>query len=153
MAIETDAKSTSLALERMEHFADRVRKIRASLHEVVVGQDEVIDHLLLCALTGSHALLVGVPGLAKTLMIKALAAARLHHRPMDAAVTPRRGFLWLPSVTGGSAAPTPAIRVPPLRGGLSDDSHDLSRSVMRRDRAGVGPGNSRVGPCAQRILR
>ncbi len=75
MASETDVESTSLALERVEHFADRVRKIRASLHEVVVGQDEVIDHLLLCALTGSHALLVGVPGLAKTLMIKVLAAA------------------------------------------------------------------------------
>ena len=46
-----------------------------ALHEVVVGQDEVIDQLLVCALTGSHALLVGVPGLAKTLMVKALAAA------------------------------------------------------------------------------
>ena len=42
---------------------------------MVVGQDEVIDQLLICALTGSHALLVGVPGLAKTLMIKALAAS------------------------------------------------------------------------------
>ncbi len=56
-------------------FADRVRTIRAALHEVVVGQDEVIDQLLVCALTGSHALVVGVPGLAKTLMVKALAAA------------------------------------------------------------------------------
>jgi len=35
----------------------------------------VIDQLLVCALTGSHALVVGVPGLAKTLMVKALAAA------------------------------------------------------------------------------
>jgi MoxR-like ATPase len=41
---------------------------------VVVGQDAVIDQLLICALTGSHALLVGVPGLAKTLMVKALAS-------------------------------------------------------------------------------
>ena len=31
-------------------FADRVRTIRAALHEVVVGQDEVIDQLLVCAL-------------------------------------------------------------------------------------------------------
>ena len=49
--------------------------IRTSLHEVVVGQDDSIDQLLVCALTGSHALLVGVPGLAKTLMVKALAGA------------------------------------------------------------------------------
>jgi MoxR-like ATPase len=41
----------------------------------VVGQDATIDFLLTCALTGSHALLVGVPGLAKTLMVKALASA------------------------------------------------------------------------------
>jgi len=64
-----------LAQERVEEFAERVRRIRASLHEAVVGQDEVIDQLLICALTGSHALVVGVPGLAKTLMVKALAAA------------------------------------------------------------------------------
>jgi MoxR-like ATPase len=52
-----------------------VQRIRDSLHEVVIGQDEAIDRLLICALTGSHALLVGVPGLAKTLMVKALASA------------------------------------------------------------------------------
>ena len=56
-------------------FAERVRAIRTALHEVVVGQDEVIDQLLICALCGSHALVVGVPGLAKTLMVKALAAS------------------------------------------------------------------------------
>ncbi len=72
--MSTDA-SMAMAREHVEHFADRVRTIRASLHEVVVGQDEAIDELLICALTGSHALLVGVPGLAKTLMVKALAAA------------------------------------------------------------------------------
>ncbi len=42
---------------------------------MIVGQHETIDQLLVCALTGSHALLVGVPGLAKTLLVKALASA------------------------------------------------------------------------------
>ncbi len=73
MSVQSDA--ATVAQEKVEEFSDRVRTIRESLHEVVVGQDEVIDQLLICALTGSHALLVGVPGLAKTLMIKALAAA------------------------------------------------------------------------------
>jgi MoxR-like ATPase len=63
------------AQKQVDIFSDRVRTIRNSLHEVVVGQDDVIDQLLICALTGSHALLVGVPGLAKTLMVKALASA------------------------------------------------------------------------------
>src|SRR4051795_1617093 len=71
----TEPEDLSQARERVEAFAARVQAIRASLHEVVVGQDETIDLLLTCALTGSHALLVGVPGLAKTLMVKALASA------------------------------------------------------------------------------
>ena len=70
-----DSSTTALAQQQLDLFIDRVRTIRDSLHEVIVGQDEVIDELLICVLTGSHALLVGVPGLAKTLMIKALASA------------------------------------------------------------------------------
>lgn len=68
-------ESKTIAQDRLNAFGEQVGQIRAGLHEVVVGQDEVIDQLLLCALTGSHALLVGVPGLAKTLLVKALAGA------------------------------------------------------------------------------
>jgi MoxR-like ATPase len=67
--------NTELAQEQIQHFSQKVSEIRKRLHETVVGQDQTIDLLLTCALTGSHALLVGVPGLAKTLMVKALAAA------------------------------------------------------------------------------
>ncbi len=61
--------------ERLHAFAQSVAQIREALHRVVIGQDRAIDQLLVCALTGSHALLVGVPGLAKTLMVKSLACA------------------------------------------------------------------------------
>ena len=64
-----------LARERVNDFGSRVTTLRDCLHRVVVGQDETIDLLLTCALTGSHALLQGVPGLAKTLMVKTLASA------------------------------------------------------------------------------
>ena len=64
-----------IAEERLTEFTERVAALRSSLHRVVVGQDQTIDQLLVCALTGSHALLVGVPGLAKTLIVKALASA------------------------------------------------------------------------------
>lgn len=70
-----DPKVAEMAQATVQSFAERVQAIRQSLHEVVVGQDTTIDLLLTCALTGSHALLVGVPGLAKTLMVKALASA------------------------------------------------------------------------------
>lgn len=47
--------------------------IRGELSKVIVGQTDVVDQLLLAVLTRSHALLVGVPGLAKTLLISSLA--------------------------------------------------------------------------------
>ncbi len=48
-------------------------QMKAELHRVIVGQDEVIDQLLVAIVTRGHCLLVGVPGLAKTLMISSLA--------------------------------------------------------------------------------
>jgi len=75
MAEEQPTHAFELATEKLSAFADRVRAIRSSLHQVIVGQDETLELLLTCALTGSHALLMGVPGLAKTLMVKALASA------------------------------------------------------------------------------
>jgi MoxR-like ATPase len=47
--------------------------MREELHRVIVGQDEAIDLLLLAVLSRGHCLLVGVPGLAKTLLISSLA--------------------------------------------------------------------------------
>ncbi len=69
------APASRMAQEKVEVFASRIAAIRKSLHGVIVGQEHAVDLLLTCALTGSHALLVGVPGLAKTLMVKALASA------------------------------------------------------------------------------
>lgn len=70
-----EAATADIARDRVDDFTRRVQEIRDSLHSVVVGQQETIDQLMICALTGSHALLVGVPGLAKTLLVKALSSA------------------------------------------------------------------------------
>ncbi len=69
------SSTLELARERVDEFSQRVATLRECLHRVIVGQEQTIDLLLTCALTGSHALLMGVPGLAKTLMVKALASA------------------------------------------------------------------------------
>ena len=45
----------------------------AELRKVIVGQDEVVDQVLIALFTGGHCLITGVPGLAKTLLIKTLA--------------------------------------------------------------------------------
>jgi len=75
MSSESASPAATLARENVLEFVQRIRAIRENLHRVVVGQDDVIDLLLTCVLTDSHALLVGVPGLAKTLLVKALASA------------------------------------------------------------------------------
>lgn len=67
--------NTENALAATQSFVEQARAVRQKLQETIVGQDDVLDQLLICALTGSHALIVGAPGLAKTLMVKALAKA------------------------------------------------------------------------------
>src|SRR5690606_8922067 len=52
---------------------DLARRVRDELGRVIVGQDEVREMLLVSLLCGGHSLLVGVPGLAKTLLISTLA--------------------------------------------------------------------------------
>jgi len=56
----------------LERLRDVHARMKHELHRVIVGQDEVIDQLLLAILTRGHCLLVGVPGLAKTLLISSL---------------------------------------------------------------------------------
>ncbi len=52
-----------------------VAKIREEIAKVVVGQDRMVDGLLIGLLSGGHILLEGVPGLAKTTTVKALSQA------------------------------------------------------------------------------
>ena len=58
--------------EVVEYFKTTYNAIKTELAKVIVGQDVVIDELLISIFTRSHALLVGVPGLAKTLLISTL---------------------------------------------------------------------------------
>lgn len=60
-------------LDRLKQLSEATATIRTELARVIVGQQAVIDQLLVTMLAGGHALLVGVPGLAKTLLISSLA--------------------------------------------------------------------------------
>jgi MoxR-like ATPase len=55
-------------------LADAAR-LRAQVRRRIVGQETVLEEVLICLLAGGHALLVGVPGLAKTLLVRTLAEA------------------------------------------------------------------------------
>ncbi len=56
-----------------ERVAGARARIMAELGKVIVGQDEAVEQVLIALLTGGHCLITGVPGLAKTLLIKTLA--------------------------------------------------------------------------------
>src|SRR5262249_28103739 len=60
-------------LASIERLKDGSRRILDEGGKVIVGQDEVLETLLICLFDQGHCLLVGVPGLAKTLMIRTLA--------------------------------------------------------------------------------
>src|SRR5437667_1290776 len=60
-------------LAAVERLKAASAKIRTELAKVIVGQDEVIEQVLVAIFTRNHALLVGVPGLAKTLLVSTLA--------------------------------------------------------------------------------
>jgi len=60
-------------LQAVEYFKQARQALTHQLAKVIVGQDAVIDQLLIAIFTRNHALLVGVPGLAKTLLISTLA--------------------------------------------------------------------------------
>lgn len=55
-----------------ESFAERIKE---KLHEVIIGQEEIIELLLITILSKGHALIIGVPGLAKTLIASTLSGA------------------------------------------------------------------------------
>jgi len=56
----------------VQEFRNTASIIEAEVGKVIVGQQEVVRHVLICVLTGNHALLEGVPGLGKTMLIRTL---------------------------------------------------------------------------------
>ena len=69
----TDAPKQPADLRIIENLRQAKAKLLTELHKVIIGQDEVIEQLLQALLSRGHCLLVGVPGLAKTLIISTLA--------------------------------------------------------------------------------
>jgi len=59
----------------VESLVEKHQKLKQEIAKVIVGQEEVIDQILLSIFAGGHALLIGVPGLAKTLMVNTIAQA------------------------------------------------------------------------------
>jgi MoxR-like ATPase len=69
----------TLSVQDTEALVERFRKsfdaIRREVRKLIVGQDEVVEQLLLTLLVGGHCLITGLPGTAKTLLVRTLASA------------------------------------------------------------------------------
>ncbi|MEC7717806.1 MAG: MoxR family ATPase [Planctomycetota bacterium] len=74
--MSSDTSLTQLGdQERASKLVEACQKIRTQVSKIVVGQDQVVEELLIAILARGHCLLEGVPGLAKTLMVRSLAEA------------------------------------------------------------------------------
>ncbi len=71
--MQPDSTATDPATLGALHDANK--RLRAEIAKVIVGQDEIIKQVVVCLLARGHVLLVGVPGLAKTLLIRTLSDA------------------------------------------------------------------------------
>ncbi|HMJ11136.1 MAG TPA: AAA family ATPase, partial [Polyangiaceae bacterium] len=63
------------AQEEVVAFQKKMGTLREEIGQVIVGNRDVVDGVLTCMLAGSHALLEGVPGLGKTMLIRTLGEA------------------------------------------------------------------------------
>ncbi|AOZ99915.1 AAA family ATPase [Flavobacterium commune] len=59
----------------IHNLVQKRTELKKEIAKIIVGQEAVIDQILLCVFSGGHALLVGVPGLAKTLMVNTISEA------------------------------------------------------------------------------
>ena len=59
----------------IQNLVEKRTELKKEIAKIIVGQDEVVDQILLSIFSGGHALLVGVPGLAKTLMVNTISQA------------------------------------------------------------------------------
>ena len=60
-------------VELVDKLSDKIKQVKNEIAKVIVGQEDIVDQLLISLFSRGHCLLVGVPGLAKTLLIKTVA--------------------------------------------------------------------------------
>ena len=69
----TDSVEADISL--LEDLQETFSALRTEIGKVIIGQEQIIEHIFVCLLSNGHVLLVGVPGLAKTLLIRTLSTA------------------------------------------------------------------------------
>ena len=73
MTPTADALDSAELKQRIDHFHAVRGRILTQVHQVIVGQDEVLEQILIALFVGGHCLITGLPGTAKTLMVRTIA--------------------------------------------------------------------------------
>src|SRR5256714_2804489 len=71
----TGAPATASDLEAIARLGQARQKLKEEIAKIIVGQEHIVDDLLTCLFARGHCLMIGVPGLAKTLMVRTIARA------------------------------------------------------------------------------
>ena len=69
------SKGLEITEASLQNLLGKLSQLKAEIQKIIVGQDAVIEEMIIALLAGGHCLLEGVPGLAKTLMVRTLAQA------------------------------------------------------------------------------
>ncbi|HWL03573.1 MAG TPA: MoxR family ATPase [Xanthobacteraceae bacterium] len=72
---DTPEKLEDMIVRSAETTSAHIREARAAIGTLIYGQDQVVEHALITILAGGHALLIGLPGLAKTKLVETLGAS------------------------------------------------------------------------------
>ena len=72
-SLSNNGKTTANDVELVKYLNTKFRELKSEVAKVIVGQDAIVDQIIIAILSRGHCLLVGVPGLAKTLLVKTLA--------------------------------------------------------------------------------
>ena len=96
---ETPVELKDLESDEVRPLVDAFRtamgRIRDEVGKVIVGQDDVVEHLLITLLVGGHCLITGMPGTAKTLLVRTLVIRQCPPRTGSPATNP-------PAFVGGT---------------------------------------------------
>ena len=66
-------------VEAIDALSADFKRLKAEIGKVIIGQDEVVQNVLMSIFADGHSLLVGVPGLAKTLLLKPFLTLYIYH--------------------------------------------------------------------------
>ena len=94
----TPAAKTRNLGDVLQEFRQHRQLMQRELQKIIIGQDAVIEQIFAAIFTRGHCLLVGVPGLAKTLIVSTLACVKIPPRRVPVSATLRKSGPSMPGM-------------------------------------------------------